>query len=64
MCRKRGGRGRLFSDPKVSGGELRRQKASERQWTRSLDEKSCIETAGVKADAEEEARIITKVASV
>lgn len=55
-------RGRLFLDPTTAvGEEWRRRRAAERQWTRLLDERRCVEVAGIKAEAAEEARIAPKV---
>ena len=51
----------MFADPTVVGEELRLRRAAERQWTRWLDERACLEAAGVKAEAAEEARITAKV---
>lgn len=60
-CRKRGGRGRLFCHPTAFGEELQRQTAADQQWTRLLDERACLEAAGIRAEAAEEARITAKV---
>ncbi len=55
-------RGRLFLDPTAAvGEEARRRREAERQWTRWLDERRCLEDAGTKAEAAEEARISPKV---
>ncbi|CAM9575821.1 unnamed protein product, partial [Scytosiphon promiscuus] len=39
---------------------LSRRRGAERQWTRLLDERRCLEIAGVRAEAAEEARIAAK----
>ena len=54
----------MFADPTVTRKELRLQRAAERQWTRLLDERACLEVAGVKAEAAEEARITAKVSQI
>lgn len=61
MCSKRGGRGRLFCHPTAFGEELLFEREAEREWTRSLDEKSCLEMAGIRAEAAEEARLTAEV---
>lgn len=55
-------RGRLFTDPTTAvGEEWHRRRRAERQWARLLDERRCLEVAGIRAEAAEEARIASKV---
>lgn len=61
MCRKRMAKGRLFSDSKAIGEDLKLRNIAEHQWRRQLDERDVLDTVATRAEAEEETRIGVKV---